>query len=91
MKRFSVVFFIVTAVALTSCGSGQEKNSDSATAGADTIVNQNPTTVQKDSAILADDSATVETAKGVNLEEANAVNQEKAAAEKLEQDKKGNK
>jgi len=44
--------------------------------------------VQQDSAKLSDDSATVETAKGVKREEKSAQEQEKADGEKL---KKGEK
>ena len=44
---------------------------------------ENLTTIQQDSAILSNDSATVETAVGVPDEENNAIKQEKKAEENL--------
>lgn len=86
MKRSFVILFGITSIVFAACGTGQQKH-DTSSGRADTVVNQNPTLVQRDSAILADDSATVETVKGVKLEETNAISQEKEAADKLAKEK----
>lgn len=75
----SAVFILLFTV---SCAKKENtdvnRNSDSTTV--DSVVSQ-------DSAVLQDDSATVQTAVGVQDEEQNALKQENAAAEKLETDK----
>ncbi|MCC7400468.1 MAG: hypothetical protein IT214_03195 [Chitinophagaceae bacterium] len=85
MKKVILFSALFASGVLLSCNNGS-KNSANNNGVGDTSINQHPTTVQKDSAILSDDSATVKTAKGVTDEEQNAIQQEKKEAQKLKAD-----
>ncbi|MBS1782384.1 MAG: hypothetical protein JSS78_04910 [Bacteroidetes bacterium] len=80
-KFILVSLFSITTLA--ACGNS-EKTDNGATS--DTTVIENPTQVQKDSAVLVDDTATVQTAVGVKDEEKAAKNDEQRDAEKLKKD-----
>ena len=81
-KTILAVSFLVSGF-LFSCNNGNNTANDMA---GDTTFNQNPTMVERDSAILSDDSATVKTAVGSNDEERNAIIQENKEAQKLKTD-----
>jgi len=73
MKKIIQIGFVGLSIFTCSCGNTQndavKNNTDM-----DTVINQDPSLLSKDSAILRDDSATIKTAVGVKEEEANAGN-----------------
>lgn len=87
-KMTKRLFFLLLTAFIATPFFGCKSNSSSATDSTqvDTVINQNPTQLQQDSAVLSDDSATVKTAVGVQDEEQNAKEQVKKDAEKLKAD-----
>ncbi len=76
---------IIAIFIFAACSSNSGNNKTQGTG--DTSIPLNPTQVQKDSAVLSDDSATIKTAVGNKDEEKSAAQQEKKDAEKLKEDK----
>lgn len=89
MKKIFVILTVTTIFCFASCSSSTGSNNNQSTG--DTSIPLNPTQVQKDSAVLSDDSATIKTAVGNKDEEKSAMQQEKLDAEKLKDDKSKNK
>ncbi len=87
MKKTILLSAILASGILFGCNSKNDNAANSNNATGDTSIVQHPTTVQKDSTLLSDDSATVKTAKGVTDEEKNAIQQEKKEAQILKADK----
>lgn len=85
MKKIFQYVLVLLTIFIYSCGNARNEAAKNQP-DTDTIINQNPSQLAKDSAILRDDSATIKTAVGVKDEEANAIEQAKKDAQILKED-----
>lgn len=85
MKKIFQYVLVLLTISIYSCGNARNEAAKNQP-DTDTIINQNPSQLAKDSAILRDDSATIKTAVGVKDEEANAIEQAKKDAQILKED-----